>query len=272
MTAERLALDLEVESIPMSRAWAMPSADTFMVPPITAFVQRWWRSPSVDPFARNSMRATYRNDLSPDTKAEFHLDAVDFLDLMAARGVRAELIVFDPPYSPRQVAEVYQSIGQSATTTDTQTAALYRRVRDGLDRLLVPGGIALSFGWNSAGFGRHRDYRIEELLLVSHGGAHNDTICLAERKGRRFDDLARRDPEESVADGDAVVDRQLDANLDDLAAVMGRTKQGDGPERPAVANRLDLDVTVAALLTGPAGVAFDAQVAHASPPQRMVAV
>lgn len=25
-------------------------------------------------------------------------------------------------------------------------------------------------------------YKIEEILLVCHGGAHNDTICMAERK------------------------------------------------------------------------------------------
>lgn len=167
----------------IARAWAMPNSDTFSVAPIADFLRRWHRPPSVDPFARNSEWATYRNDLSPATTAEYHLEAADFCALLAARGVRAEMVLFDPPYSPRQISEVYQSIGRAATTADTQSPRLYREVRDGLDRLLVPGGVALSFGWNSAGFGVERGYEVLEILLVAHGGAHNDTICVAEVKG-----------------------------------------------------------------------------------------
>ena len=40
----------------------------------------------------------------------------------------------------------------------------------------------MSFGWNSSGFGNTRGYVVEEILLVAHGGAHNDTICVVERK------------------------------------------------------------------------------------------
>lgn len=81
------------------------------------------------------------------------------------------------PSSQRPVAHIKQ-----ATTQETQNARLYSEVRDALDRLLVPGGVALSFGWNSAGFGRRRGYDIAEIMLVAHGGAHNDTICVAEVK------------------------------------------------------------------------------------------
>ncbi|MFH1422601.1 MAG: hypothetical protein ABIH42_07820 [Planctomycetota bacterium] len=38
------------------------------------------------------------------------------------------------------------------------------------------------FGWNSIGMGINRKYEILEILLVSHGGMHNDTICMAEHK------------------------------------------------------------------------------------------
>ena len=55
-------------------------------------------------------------------------------------------------------------------------------MRDALDPLIVAGGVVLSFGWHSNGMGRNRGYETEEILLVRHGGAHNDTICLAERK------------------------------------------------------------------------------------------
>lgn len=46
-------------------------------------------------------------------------------------------------------------------------------------RLCKPMTVVLSFGWNSAGMGK--DFETLELLLVAHGGAHNDTICLAQR-------------------------------------------------------------------------------------------
>lgn len=165
------------------REWAMPSSNTFSIGPVREFVAAWLTSPSIDPFARNSRLATVSNDLNPTTTADYHLDAEAFCRLMAAKGRRFECGLFDPPYSPRQISECYQAIGKLVTAKDTQNAALYARVRDALDEIIDPGGIVLSFGWNSAGMGKTRGYAIEEILIVCHGGAHNDTICVAERKG-----------------------------------------------------------------------------------------
>lgn len=165
----------------MSRAWAMPTRDTFSCPPIAALVQKYLRGVSVDPFARNNAWATYRNDLDPTTSAEYHMDAEAFLDLLTSRGVQADCILIDPPYSPRQISECYASIGLKASQQDTQNAALYARVRSAARKLCKPGTTILSFGWNSAGMGDGFD--IVELLLVAHGGAHNDTICMVQRFG-----------------------------------------------------------------------------------------
>lgn len=33
------------------------------------------------------------------------------------------------------------------------------------------------------GIGKTLGFNIEEILLVAHGGWHNDTICTVERKG-----------------------------------------------------------------------------------------
>ena len=160
----------------------MPNPNTFSIPPIAGFLERWVTGRSVDPFARSSHMATITNDLNPETVAMFHLDAEDFCALMLAQGERFDSVIFDPPYSPRQISECYQAVGRPVGAKETQNARLYRAVRDGLDQLLAPGGMALSFGWNSAGFGKKRGYEILEILLVAHGGAHNDTICVAERK------------------------------------------------------------------------------------------
>lgn len=161
----------------------MPNAETFSLPPVARLLDKWLHECRVivDPFARNSLRATLTNDLNPATTATHHMRAEDFVTVMDCE---ADAVLFDPPYSPRQITEVYQTIGKNATTEDTQNARLYRVVKDGLDRMLRPGGLAICCGWNSMGFGLKRGYVMEEILLVAHGAAHNDTIVTVERKLR----------------------------------------------------------------------------------------
>lgn len=170
-------------SIQFSRMWAMPSADTFDVPPIGEFVKKYLRQSkvSIDPFARNKRWATYTNDLNPDTAAEWHLDALDFLKMLKEKGVLADLVIFDPPYSPRQFQECYEGIGLKMNGGDAWRTAAWTLERDLVNELLGMDGHVLSFGWNSMGMGK-RGFDIVELLLVTHGAAHNDTICMAERK------------------------------------------------------------------------------------------
>lgn len=168
----------------MSRVWAMPNGDTFSVKPIGAFVQKYLAQSkvSIDPFARNKRWATYTNDLNPDTKAQSHLDAETFLHTLNHAEVRADLIILDPPYSPRQISELYKSIGLEVGMKETQSALLYKRVRNACIPLCAPNAIVLSFGWNSVGMGIKHGFEIIEIMLVCHGGGHNDTICVAERK------------------------------------------------------------------------------------------
>lgn len=163
------------------RVWAMPSAETFSIPPIAEFVARYMArgGVSVDPFARNGSLATYTNDLNPKTSAQYHMQATDFLQMLADRGVKADVVLLDPPYSPRQIVECYQSARLTVSTTDTQNARLYRECRDYIRQLAAPECVVLSFGWNSAGMGK--GWTRLETLLVAHGGAHNDTICVADQ-------------------------------------------------------------------------------------------
>jgi len=137
---------------------------------------------SVDPFARNKDWFTWTNDLNPETSAKYHMDAIEFLHHLNMLRIVADLGIIDPPYSPRQISECYNGIGLKATKQDTQSARLYRNVRDVMDNLIPVGGIVLSFGWNSTGMGKGRGYKIIEILLVNHGAGHNDTICIAEKK------------------------------------------------------------------------------------------
>jgi hypothetical protein len=174
------ALDLFGEKHTHTRvrvAWAMPSRWTFQIPPVAEFVRRWTmdRTSIVDPFCGTSTIAHHRNDLAREG-----VDAEEFVRRLIAVGIRSDCVIFDPPYSPRQIAECYKSVGRKPTTKDTQNAALYARVRTALAEILDPGGVALSFGWQSSGFGKR--WPTGEILMVQHGGAHNDTICVAQVK------------------------------------------------------------------------------------------
>jgi hypothetical protein len=168
----------------ITRTWAFPKPDTFKCSPINDFVKKYLKDGmiSIDPFARNSTLCTYTNDLNPDTKAQYHVDCNEFLKILDRKHIIADLGILDPPYSTRQMHEIYQKVGRKTSIEDSQGVGIYKHTRTALDRLIRLGGIVLSFGWNSIGMGINRKYEIIEILLVCHGGMHNDTICMAERK------------------------------------------------------------------------------------------
>lgn len=169
--------------IKFSRTWAMPNRDTFSVRPIGDFVKRYLSGSkiSIDPFAADKTWATHTNDINPKTEAIHHLDAEHFLKMCHQWNIKSDLVLFDPPYSPRQISECYKGIGMEVGMKETQSALLYQRVRNAIIPCLAPGGIVLSFGWNSVGMGKKHGFKQIEIMLCCHGGAHNDTICLAEQ-------------------------------------------------------------------------------------------
>jgi len=95
-------------------------------------------------------------------------------------------VLFDPPYSPRQLKECYDNLGQSLTSLDTSSHT-WKCWKDETARVIKPNGKCISFGWSSNGIGKGRGFKIEKILLVAHGGNHNDTICVVERKVDRRD-------------------------------------------------------------------------------------
>lgn len=137
-----------------------------------------------DPFARDKRWATHTNDLNPATQAESHMDAEKFLGWLNYRNVKADIVIFDPPYSPRQISECYKSVGLEVGMKETQSALLYQRVRNAIVPILTEDAIVLSFGWNTVGMGKKHGFEIIEILLCCHGGAHNDTICMAEKRSK----------------------------------------------------------------------------------------
>lgn len=168
----------------IGRKWAMPNKNTFSIKPIKELVeglQNECLGVSVDPFSGESRIANYCNDLDPDKKCEYRMDALSFLQLFEDQSVG--LVFFDPPYSPRQVSECYKKVGETVNMETTQSS-FWSRMKREISRVVVPKGKVLTCGWCSNGIGKSNGFEIEEILLVAHGGWHNDTICTVERKVR----------------------------------------------------------------------------------------
>lgn len=165
----------------MSRCWAMPNSRTFQIKPIKEFVQRNLSGAKIviDPFANDCKIGTITNDLNPEFNTDYHLDALDFLQLLPS--CSADAVLYDPPYSLRQVSECYKGVG-IAVTQETTRSSWRAKHLDEIARILKPGGICLCFGWNSNGVGKKRGFEMIEICVVAHGGSKNDTICTAEIK------------------------------------------------------------------------------------------
>ena len=172
----------------IGRVWAMPSRWTFTIKPVRELLDRYilcagkdW----IDPFAGRNSIAEYRNDLNPDMPCKYHLDALDFLNLPLIKHNVFEGGLYDPPYSLRQIMECYKGVGLTVEKKWV-TTKFYTDVKTCLSKKIKQGGVVISFGWNSIGMGKGRGFQIIEILLVSHGRLHNDTIVTVEKKGEEL--------------------------------------------------------------------------------------
>ena len=167
--------------IKFSRHWEMPNKNTFEIKCIRRFIGRYYSDDlySIDPFANRCRFATVTNDIDPEMDTDYHMDALDFLKIFDDKSV--DLVFYDPPYSARQISESYKKLGKSVDMKTTQSS-FWGDIKKEIERITKLNGWVLSFGWNSNGIGKTKGFEIKEIMLVPHGGAHNDTICLAEQK------------------------------------------------------------------------------------------
>lgn len=163
----------------IKRAWAMPNKHTFDIKPIKELIEKYYHPNSIDPFANKNRIATITNDLDTQYDTDYNLDALDFLKLFNTGSI--DLVLYDPPYSPRQVSECYKSLGQTVNMKTTQ-ASYWSNQKKEVGRIVKDNGIVITCGWNSGGIGKTKGFEIIEILLVSHGGWHNDTIVTVEKK------------------------------------------------------------------------------------------
>ena len=65
---------------------------------------------------------------------------------------------------------------------ETTQSSWRRKHLDEIQRIVKPNGKVFCFGWNSSGVGKTRGFELYRILLVPHGGSHNDTIVTVESK------------------------------------------------------------------------------------------
>ena len=147
--------------IVMERVWAMPNKNTFEIKPIKALIEEeltdgLW----IDPFANRNKLATVTNDLNTEYDTDYHMDALDFMKMFEDNSV--EGVLYDPPYSPRQVSECYNNVGYNVTW-DTTKASFWGNHKREISRLVKLGGKVITFGWNSGGIGNKYGFEIEDV-------------------------------------------------------------------------------------------------------------
>lgn len=177
----------------INRAWAMPNSKTFSIKPIKEIIEKYSddlknnvENPLVvDPFANDNSvidKSSFNlitNDLDAQYNTTYNMDALDFLKILPENS--ANIVLYDPPYSPRQVSEVYKNLGKSVNMQTTQSSYWSKQKKE-IARITKKGGYVMTFGWNSGGIGKSNGFEIVEILMVAHGGWHNDTIVTIEKK------------------------------------------------------------------------------------------
>ena len=102
-----------MQQIVMNRVFARANAWTFEIKAIRELLNKYvgdgkgW----ADPFAGKSTLCEYRNDMNPERKQPYMMEAVVFAKHLKQQGIELNGVVFDPPYSYRQVSEHYKQVG-----------------------------------------------------------------------------------------------------------------------------------------------------------------
>lgn len=173
------------KGIEFDRSWAMPNEDTFDIDPIRELVLEEVENSDglwVDPFSGGSTIADVTNDLNPEIESDRTMKAVEFLQEFDDGEVDGG-VLFDAPYSPRQIKECYESVGLEVTKETTQSR-FWSDVKDQIERICCSGATVVTCGWNSGGVGDRRGFQTRRILLVAHGGWHNDTIVTVDDRVR----------------------------------------------------------------------------------------
>lgn len=177
-----IAKENGMNDIYFERTWAMPNGKTFTIKPIKEFVETEVRKGGVvvDPFANACRYGTITNDLNPEFDTDYHMDALEFLKSIESDSV--DLVLYDPPYSITQAAQLYREFGADKLEVNVANMRYWKLCKDNVARILKRHGRAICCGWNTNGLGKGRGFEMTAILDVVHGGSKNDTLVTLEYK------------------------------------------------------------------------------------------
>jgi hypothetical protein len=158
------------QTIPFVYLMQPPKKYTFEMPAVKRLTEIWCIGKTLNLFAGITKLNVdeVRNDIDPNAPAEYHLDALEFVNRWD--GEKFDTIVFDPPYNLRKAREKYGKRYVGSLT----------KIKQDLPKILKLGGRVISFGYDSVGMSRRRGFKKVAVALVCHSGDHNDTIILLE--------------------------------------------------------------------------------------------
>ena len=162
-----------------NRKFGMPHHLTFTIKPISYLISNYVNLNSkseiwIDPFANNSKRAHITNDLNPEYNTDCKMDFREFMKIFEPGEIHG--ILLDPPYSPRQIKEHYDGMGMKMSQEDSH--GFYQLAWKEILRFQPD--YVIQFGWHTNG--RKEYYKVVEILIVTHGGNHYDTLVSVHKK------------------------------------------------------------------------------------------
>lgn len=145
-----------MSEIKFNRIWAMPNKNTFQIKPIKELIEKYLHtlndnSVILNPFA-NSSTYGITNDIDPQYNTDYNMDALDFLKQFEENSV--DCVLYDPPFTPRQISECYKKMGLSVNMETTQ-ASYWTKQKEQISRIVKKNGLVICFGYNSGGVGQN---------------------------------------------------------------------------------------------------------------------
>ncbi len=162
----------EYDNIDFTYMKQPPKRYTFQQPKLKRWVELWCEGRVLNLFAGEvELNANEtRVDIDEDMNADYYMDAYEFINKWD--GDPFKTVVLDPPYNVRKSREKY----------DGDWIGSYTKIKNELNNILKTNNIAISLGYSTVGMSDKRGYDKKAICLVCHGGDHNDTIGLVEKK------------------------------------------------------------------------------------------
>lgn len=130
---------------------------------------------ALDPFARACpWAAPQTNDMDPETPAESHLDAIEWVETLTPSATAIGLV--DPPFSDRQANEKY------GTPNLYCRPGYMSRLQEGVAAAICSGGYIIKCAYNTNS--PSPLFELVEVQICHYGGNRNDVLISVWRKSQ----------------------------------------------------------------------------------------